>query len=130
MTILESFAQLMADNGFGVLGTDLFLGSAPNEPTSLWWIVALGGTPTVRADTGEKIKEYILTVFYRNNDAQDVNQRLQELEEFLNNKDCKDLSGYDTLDIEASGFFTDNDLDLEDRALGSIEVTAKVYQSS
>ena len=131
MTIVRAFAQWMEDNGFGTFDTDLFIGTVPVERdvTSAWWIVSGGGSPTLRNQTGEKMKAYTLAVFYRSRDAELVDTLLQQLEDALNNKECKTLAGYDTIDIEATGFQTDRDIDGEDRVIGSIEITVTVYQS-
>jgi len=131
MTIKRAFAQWMEDNGFGTFGDNLFIGTVPFEKKkdAAWWILGGGGAPTVRAQTGEKMKQYIITVFYRNTDAEDVDQKLQNFEETVNNKECHSLTGYETIDMEGTGFQSDQDLDGEDRTVGSVEVTVTVYQS-
>lgn len=132
MTVQRALAQWMEDNGFGVFNTDLFIGSIPFEKkvNAGWWIVGGGGSPQIRAQTGEKTKAYIFSVFYRNTDAEDVDEKLQALEELANSKACHSLNGYETVDLEASGFQSDSDLDIEDRTIGSVEITATIYQSS
>lgn len=132
MTIKRAFAQWLQDNGFGTFNTDLFIGGIPLEIdlTAGWWIVGGGGTPIIRAQTGEKSKAYILTVFYRNTDSEDVDEKLQLLEETVNSPECHSLTGYETIDMEATGFQSDDDLDGEDRTIGSVEVTITVYQSA
>lgn len=130
MTVAQALAQWMQENGFGTLGTDLFIGSVPEgAPTASWWILGGGGAPTIKNHTGEKVKAYIFSVLYRNTDSENVDERMQALEEKANSKACHDLAGYDTIELEASGFQSDNDLDGEDRTLGSVEITATVYQS-
>lgn len=131
MTVQRALAKWMQDNGFGTFGTDLFIGSVPDKaPKAAWWLIGGGGSPSLRPHTGEKMKQYLFSVFYRNTDAEDVDIKLQALEELANNKACKTLDGYNTIDLEASGFQTDQDIDLEDRALGSVEITVTVYQST
>lgn len=131
MTVLKAFTEWMENNGFGVRGTNLYVGAVPKKaPKASWWVVGGGGSPTLRSDTGEKMKAYVFSVFYRNIDAEDVDEKLQALEEKLNNKDCKELNGYETIDVEATGFASDNDLDGEDRVIGTVEATVTVYQSS
>lgn len=132
MTVARSLAQWMEDNGFGVFNTDLFIGTLPKEKNIIagWWIVGGGGAPVIRADTGEKAKAYVFAVFYRNIDSEDVDTRLQALEEAANSKDCHSIEDYDTIDMEATGFQSDQDLDGEDRTIGTVEITITVYQSS
>lgn len=130
MTVAKAIAQWMEDNNFGVLGTNLFIGSVPKDaPKASWWIVGGGGTPVVKAQTGERIKEYIFNVFYRNIDAEDVDEKLQALEIFANSKVCHTLPTYETVELEAIGFQSDNDLDLEDRSVGTVQLKATIYQS-
>lgn len=132
MTIKRALAQFMQDSGFGVYNTDLFLGSIPVERklAAGWWILGGGGAPIIKNQTGEKAKAYILTVFYRDSDAEIVDQKLQSLEEKVNSKGCLDLDNYETIEMEATGFQSDSDIDLEDRTIGSVEVTITVYQSA
>lgn len=130
MTIKQSLAQLMEDNGFGTRGDDLFLGAVPQQaPTRSFWILGGGGSPVIRNQTGEKSKNYLFTVFMRNTDAENVDETLQSLEEFFNSKQCFELEDYTLIEIEASGFQTDGDIDIEGRTLGSIEVSVTTYQS-
>lgn len=131
MTVQRALAKWLQENGFGIFGTDLFIGSVPdNAPTASWWIIGGGGSPTLRADTGEKMKAYIFSVFYRNTDSEDVDTKLQALEIKANDKSCKSLDDYETVDLEASGFQSDADIDLEDRTIGSVEITVLIYQSA
>lgn len=130
MTIQRSLAQWMEDNGFGVFGTNLFIGSVPlNAPVASWWIIGGGGSPVLKNDTGEKMKAYVFSVLYRNTDSEDVDTKLQALEELVNGKTCHSLDDYDTIELEATGFQTDQDIDSEDRTLGAVEITITVYQS-
>lgn len=130
MTVAKSLAQWLESNGLGTVGTDIFIGSVPDQaPVPCYWILGGGGSPSIRNKTGEKVKNYIFSVFYRNTDSDDVDEKLQALEEKANSKACHDLDGYETVDLEASGFQTDQDLDAEDRTLGSVEISVSVYQS-
>lgn len=131
-TINKDFAQWMEDNSFGTRGTDIFIGAVPKEIAGkrAFWIVSGGGTPVIRANTGEKGKAYLITVFLRDIDSESVDETLQLLEETINSKNCKSLNNYETIEMEASGFASDQDLDQEDRTIGSVEVTLTVYQSS
>jgi hypothetical protein len=129
MNITQSLAEYLIDEGFGTaLGTDIFIGGIPQEaPSASWWLVSAGGSPTSTNQTGEKFKTYLVDIFYRNLEAQDVYNELQSLEIELNKSHCAQLSGFDTMEIEATLFPTDNDIDLEERTVGTIQVTIKTY---
>ena len=87
-----------------------------------------GGSSSIKNQTGERVKDYLVSVFYRNVDAEDVYESLQELEEDLNSKECLELEDYETVEIEAVSFPADQDLDSEDRTVGLLQVNLRVYQ--
>lgn len=129
MNIAESFVDYLISIGFGTaLGTDVYIGGVPlDAPSTCWWIISSGGTIISRNQTGEKQKNYLLSVFYRSTDAENVYNELQELEIELNKSNCADLQEFDTIEIEAINFPTDNDIDLEERTVGTIQVAIKTY---
>jgi hypothetical protein len=128
MNIAESFAQYMEDQGFGTLGTDLFIASVPqNAPDSCWWIVLAGGAPDFRNETGEMMKDYTIEVYYRNTSAETVYNRLHAFEVETNKADCVQLTDFDTIDIQSVLFPADQDLDNEDRTIGLLQVQIKTY---
>jgi len=130
MNIAEAFATYMEGLGYGTLGTDLFIGSAPLGATDpCWWVIAGGGSSEPKNNTGERLKNYTLSVFYRNTVAQDVYDTLQEFEERLNSIHCDQLAGYETIEMEAISFPADEDLDQVDRTIGLVEVRVMVYSS-
>lgn len=128
MNIANSFIQYLVSAGYGTFGTDLFVGGAPQEaPDEIMWVVAGGGQPIQRADSGEVIKQYILNVFFRSTDQEVVYDTLQELEVELNAGNCTQLANFDTIDMEATQFPADQDLDNEDRSVGLLQVTITTY---
>ena len=129
MNIAGSFVSYMISVGFGTtLGTDVFIGGVPQDaPSTAWWVVSQGGTLVLTNQTGEKIKSYTLQVFYRNIDGQDVYDELQDLEIELNKSNCAQLTGFDTMEIESNLFPTDNDIDLEERTIGMLQVKITTY---
>ncbi len=131
MTVVESFAAYLQALGIGTLGQDLWIGEAPssmNSVDTLCWIVASGGSPLVTNQTGEMTKEYQVQIFYRDRDYKDVSTVLFGLEEELNCDGCTQLSGFDTVDMKATQFPIDNDLDSEDRKVGLLSVTITTYK--
>jgi hypothetical protein len=131
MNISRAFANYIASEGFGTFGTDLFIGGAPlKAPDPLWWIVSSGGAPESKNSTGEMLKEYTLGVYYRNQDTEQVYEKLQALEELINSVGCVQLESYDTVSMEAVGFPADQDLDDEDRTVGLLQVGILIHQIS
>jgi len=130
MNIAKSFVEYMEDLGMGTFATDIFIGNiAIDAVDKAWWVVSSGGATLSKNNTGERIKNYTLSVFYRNTDAEDVYEQMQEFEEEINSKGCIQLDGYDTIEMEALVFPTDQDLDNEDRVVGLLQVKVSVYQS-
>ena len=118
----------MEDEGFGTFGTDIFIGVAPqNAPDPCYWLTTSGGSPESRNDTGEVIKIYTINLYYRNTDAEDVYNKMQELEVEFNKANCTQLNGFDTIQLSATLFPTDQDIDNEERTVGIIEITVKTY---
>lgn len=130
MNIAKAFVEYMEDLGLGAFGTDIFIGAAPLDgPDPCWWILTAGGASEPQADTGERLKSYTLSIFYRNTDQEDVYDQIQEFEEEINSKHCTQLDGYETVDMTATSFPTDQDIDNEERTVALIQVALRVYQS-
>lgn len=132
MNVAQSFAQYMQDNSVATLGQNLYIGEAPSSnkvSDAVWWIVASGGTPETRLPTGETVKNYLVQIFYRDRDYRTVYETAQSLEERINCDACTQLEGYETMDMQATAFPVDNDLDNEDRKVALIQATIRVYAS-
>lgn len=130
MNINKSFATYMEDQGYGTFGDDLYIGGVPLEaPDVCWWIISGGGASEPKNTTGERQKRYIVSVFYRDIDTEEVYEKLQALEEEINSVECIDLDGYETVEAEATIFPADQDLDSEERTVGLLQVTLTIYQS-
>lgn len=129
MSVIDDFATLMVNEGYGTLGTDLFIGTAPLEaPAEVNWIVAGGGTSTLVNQTGERTKQYVVDIYFRSNSAQAVYDKMFAFEDMINSGDCASLENFDTIDIEASVFPADQDLDSEERTIGLVQVTLTLYK--
>lgn len=128
MTIARAFATYLESLSLGTFGTDIFIGAAPQgSPDNIFWIISNGGGPLSTNKTGEKVKGYILSVYYRALNAQLVDEALQNLEETINMDQCTQLAGFDTIDMEATSFASDQDIENEDRTVGLLQVTVTTY---
>ena len=128
MNIVKSFVDYMVSEGLGIFGTNIFIGTVPQDaPDLCYWLTGSGGSPTSRNDTGEVTKNYTIDLFYRNTDAEDVYEILQALEITLNKANCTQLTGFDTIEMQATLFPSDQDIDNEDRTVGLIQITVKTY---
>jgi len=129
MNVAKSFVNYMEDLSMGNFGTDIFIGVIPIAPDKAWWVISGGGSSTRKNHTGERIKDYILNVYYRNTDAEDVYETVQEFEEEINSKQCIQLDNYETVEMEANILSTDQDIDNEDRVLALVQIRISIYQN-
>lgn len=129
MNIAKSFVDFMIANNFGTqFGADIFIGGVPQEaPDSCWWVTNAGGSPGTKNKTAELQKNYVLNIYYRSTDAESVYNEIQSLEIELNKPTCIQLDGFDTIEVEATTFPTDQDLDSEERTIGILVATIKTY---
>lgn len=131
MSIAEAFATYFATISGSIIGQDLIISNAPSSnkiADSIYWIQASGGGVIKKNQTGENLKSYSVEVRYRNRDYEAVYDNLQSLEEQINSDRCTQLSGFDTVDMEATTFPVDNDLDSEDRKVGLLQVNLVTYK--
>ena len=128
MNITHAFATYLQTQGFGTLGTNLFIGAVPlDAPDACFWVSSGGGSNQSRNKTGERVKSYIISIFYRSMDSEDVYDTLQELEETINSASCVTLGSYDTIEMQCTVFPTDQDIDSEERTKGLAQVTLTIY---
>lgn len=127
--IADEFAKWMDNMGFGVLGSSLFIGGAPDvAQDDCWWIVTSGGNNIGKNVTGEKQKNYLISVYYRNTNQSEIYNRLEEMEFIVNRPECIQLGNYEVLEAETTLFPADQDLDIEERSVGLIQITLTIYQ--
>lgn len=129
MNLANSMALWLEAEGFASIGEDLFIGQAPSSnkvPDSVWWIVAVGGTPQ-RNVTGESRNTYSVQIFYRDRNYRNVYDCMHRLEKLLNCMECVKLCDFETISVSAEVLMVDQDLDSEDRKLGIIQAQIGVF---
>lgn len=128
--ITHDFAAYLQVQGYGTLGTSLFIGVVPQDaPDACFWVLSSGGSNQSRNNTGERVKNYTISLFYRSMDSEDVYNKLQSLEELINGKQCITLTSYDTIQAQAIVYPTDQDIDSEERTIGLIQVLLTIYSN-
>lgn len=131
MNLVDAFAAYLVSLGIGTLGQDIFIGGAPSSDVAndnIWWIVSNGGGPIKKNSTGESMKQYQVEIHARNRDYKTILDNLYQLEERVNCDSCTQLDGIDTIDMIATVFPVDNDLDSEDRKTGMLQVNLTTYK--
>lgn len=132
MTLAQTFAEYLENLGYGIFEQDIFIGLAPSSnkvPDAIFWIIATGGSITSETTTGERMKQYTVDIFYRDTNYQTVYETLESLEHELNCTGCVELEDIDVVDISATNFMVDEDLDSEDRKVGLLQLTLTVFAS-
>lgn len=131
MNIDQSFAGYL-ESTLGIsLGQDLWIGKAPSSnkvQDNIWWIISSGGDRVTDNVSGEAMKVYSVEVYCRSRNYKSIYDQLQDLEVALNCDGCVQLDGYETVDIKATTFPIDDDLDGEDRKVGLLQASLMVYQ--
>lgn len=128
MNIAEAFAQYMEDQGYGTLGTNLQIGGVSlSAPDECWWVVFEGGSSIIKNQTGEKLKRYNLDVFFRSRNGSTVYDTLHDFEQTINSLSCIELEDFDVIEVEATSFPTDRDLDDVDRTIGLVKISLTTY---
>lgn len=132
MTLSRAFVKLLEDKGYGVFGQNIYLYRVPNSKkteTEVLWVIPMGGYPSSTNKTGEMIKAYQITIYFRSNSAKKVDEVLNDLEQTLNCSSCVNLEGFELVSIRATQLPADQDLDSENRMVGTISVQLEVYKS-
>jgi hypothetical protein len=131
MTLTKALALYIQSLGMATLGQDLIIGRAPTSKETaddLWWIIATGGGTLQKNQTGESRKQYTCLVYRRGRNYRTIDEQLLTLEEQLNCDGCTQLDGFDTIDIEATIFPSNDDLDSVERMVGLLQVTVTTYK--
>lgn len=128
-TVSEAFIEWLENQGVAQFGVDLYSPQVPNEaPDATYWLTTSGGNVVRVLATGEKVKAYNLSLYYRSQSGKDIERKLFRLETLLNSPGCVSLTGFEVYEISASQFPTDDDLDQEDRRVGFIQVNIQIYK--
>lgn len=132
MTISQSFVKFLEEKGYGIFGQNIYLYRVPNSKkteTEILWLIPTGGYPSAINKTPEMIKAYQFLIYYRSNSAKKVDEVMNDLEQTLNCSSCVNLEGFELVSIRATQLPADQDLDSENRMVGSINCQLEVYKS-
>lgn len=130
-TVGEAFIQYLQDNGYGIAGTNLYLGELPIEaPDVSYLVVVSGGNPELVTADGGMLKIYTFNVYYRSLAGKDIERQLFSLEEKLNCSTCVNLNGFETIYSRATQFAQDIDLENENRRIGLLQAQIRLYKEN
>lgn len=134
-TLSEAFVKWLEENDIATFGQDLFINEVPSsnetrEKDSVYWILTSGGNPISKNRTGELVRLHAITINFRAVKGKDVERKLHALAELLQQPDCIQLDGYETIDISVSQFPAQADIDVEGRKRGQLRVNIQTYKRS
>lgn len=132
MNIASSFAEYMESTDVATIGQDLYIARAPSSntenvdgdpiPQNIWWLVANGGFKRGKLDV------YSLNIYYRDRNALCVYDKLQQLSDAITCAGCLELTGFEVVEVETTGFHSDQDIDNEERTVGLLQVEITTYK--
>lgn len=132
-TVSEVFVQWLEQNDIATFGQDLYINEVPssqNTLESVYWINTSGGNPISKNKTGEIIRFHSINVYYRSTSGKDVERKLFELAELIQNQRCFQLTGFETIDVSVAQFPATSDMDVEDRKIGFLRLNIQTYKRS
>ncbi len=132
MNIVKTFANYLQDElGLGTLGQDIFVSRAPGGVGTLndiWWLVLDQPSSSERTATGEWRQSVGIGVYFRSVNPETVYNSMEILNQDLLATGCITLVGYNVIEpIQTNGPFIDQDIDLEERTVGKLEVILTIY---
>lgn len=131
MNIVRSFAEYLQGVNVAILGNDLFISRAPsssNVPDRIFWLKAAGGPPVQRSVNGGSRQSRVIELYHRDVKAEGVYETMQEIADDITCAGCVTLSGYDVIEVQTSGPWTDQDLDNEERQVGLLQITITTHK--
>ena len=130
-TVGEAFVGLLEGEGYGVFGSNLFLGVIPlDAPDEAWLVTVSGGNPDLVTLDGSMLKAYTFSVYRRSIAGKDMERSLFDLEEMLNRASCVNLEGFETIDSVATQFAQDTDLENENRRIGVVQAQVRLFKQN
>jgi len=131
MSLVETFRDWCVTNATTIGSDQAFVSRAPSSNRTndaIWWFRAAGGSQTGRTIDGRSLSQKVIEIYYRNADALTVADKLDLLASEITCHGCLELDGYVVISVEATGPFTDQDLDSEERTVGLLQITIEVYE--
>lgn len=130
-TVGEAFVKFLEFKGIGSFGVDLFLGDIPLEaPDDAWLVVVGGGNPEMVTLDHAMIKVYTFNIYHRSLAGKEIERTLFSLEEDLNDANCVQLEGFETIYSRATQFAQDIDFENEDRRIGLLQAQVKLFKQN
>lgn len=133
-TLSEAFVKWLEEKGIATFGQDLFINEVPSsndtQTDSVYWILTSGGNPISKLRTGELVRMHAIIVNFRAKSGEDVEKKLHRLAELLQQPDCIQLDGFETIDLSVGQYPAQTDMDVEGRKTGLLRVTIQTYKRS
>ena len=126
-TIGVEFSNFLCDEFGLTFGEDFFYMRVPDVEGPVFWMTMVGSLVDRDLKTKQKIKEYQFLLSYRNKSAQKVDEEIFQIETILNRLTCVHLEHYDLYAIRTSNLGAYEDIDMEGRFKGTIQIAVKIH---
>ena len=126
-TDIINFAQSI---GCGVFGETLFYGRVPQSnktPVELWWIAPINASLNYHNVSGEDTILFSYEIKYRSTSLQKVSDEIFRITKEIVGSHCYELDNFHTLEISLTTTDMHTYIDAENRVVGGVTFTAKVY---
>lgn len=126
-TIGVEFSEFICDLFNLEFGENFFYPRVPDVNGPVYWMTFVGSLLNRKLKTHQNIKEYVFVLNYRDIKAQKVDEKIFEIETVLNHLTCSKLEHFDLYEITTSNLGTYEDVDVEGRFKGSIQIIVRIH---
>lgn len=126
-TIGRELADFLCETFDLTFGSDMFYMRVPDEEGPVFWLIQTNGFIQKELKTKQKVKEYQFLLYYRDRKAANVDKKIFEIETILNRLTCTKLENYYLYSLKTSNLGTDEDVDVEGRYRGVLEIAIQIY---
>lgn len=126
-TIGTEFVKFLCDTFGLTFGEDIYYIKMPDSQGPVYWVELVGSILDRELKTKQKIKEYDFILHYRDISAKSVDEEIFKIETILNRMSCVKLEHFELYEIKTTNLGTHDDLDVEGRVRGSIQISVKIH---
>ena len=113
-------------------GVNAFLNILPDTNQvsgEAWWLIDTDSYVSQQMISKSKLKRYTLTLNYRHTKARVVDATILKIEQILNHTTCFQLPSYKVIQMQASNWNADQDVENENFYRGSLTITLDVLDT-
>jgi hypothetical protein len=128
-TVGKEFVDFLCEEFSLTFGQNMFYLNAPDVQSDIYWLVPSNSLISKTLRTKQLVNEYRFIFYYRNTNAQKVEETLFQMSQIISHITCLKLPDYTIYNTEVANLGTFLDADSEGRHRGSIEIVLRVYDN-